>query len=73
MPEVVGPSTNSGQAAGLMVDPTDVQALSAALARVLNDDTLRAEMCAKSLAHARQFTWQKTAARTMETYAKISE
>ena len=66
LPEVVGD-------AGLMVDPTDVQALSDALARVLNDDALRAEMQAKSLARACEFTWQKTAARTMESYRKVIE
>ncbi|MCS6846747.1 MAG: glycosyltransferase family 1 protein [Anaerolineae bacterium] len=64
LPEVVGD-------AGITVDPTDVRALAAALHRVLGDDALRAELRAKSLARAAQFTWQRTAERTVEVYRKV--
>jgi len=64
LPEVVGD-------AGILVDPTDVNALSDALSRVLRDDDLRADMRAKSLARAHSFTWQRTAERTMESYRRV--
>jgi glycosyltransferase involved in cell wall biosynthesis len=64
LPEVVGD-------AGIMVEPTEAQALAAALNRVLCDDALRAEMRAKSLARAAQFTWARTAELTMESYRKV--
>ena len=61
LPEVVGE-------AGLMVDPADVGALSAALRRVLTDAAMRAQMQTRSLDQARGFTWQNTAQRTLATY-----
>lgn len=64
LPEVVGD-------AGITVDPTDVRALAAALHRVLSDDALRAELRAKSLARAAQFTWQRTAERTVACYLSV--
>lgn len=64
LPEVVGD-------AGITVDPTDVRALAEALHRVLSDDALRAVLRAQSLARAAQFTWQRTAERTVEVYRKV--
>jgi glycosyltransferase involved in cell wall biosynthesis len=64
LPEVIGD-------AGIMIDPTDAQALADALNRVLCDDALRADMRAKSLARAAQFTWQRTAELTLESYERV--
>jgi glycosyltransferase involved in cell wall biosynthesis len=61
LPEVVGD-------AGMLVEPTDTHALTATLKRVLTSDALRAEMRAKSLARAAQFTWARTAELTMQSY-----
>jgi glycosyltransferase involved in cell wall biosynthesis len=63
LPEVIGD-------AGIMIQPTDTQALANALRRVLNDDALQTEMRAKSLARASNFTWQRTALRTVESYER---
>ncbi|BCX05679.1 MAG: glycosyl transferase family 1 [Candidatus Roseilinea sp.] len=65
LPEVVGD-------AGITVDPTDVRALAEALHCVLNDEALRAELRAKSLARAARFTWQRTAAQTIACYFKVA-
>jgi glycosyltransferase involved in cell wall biosynthesis len=57
-PEVVG-------TAGLLVDPEDVTALTAAVARVLEDEALRADLRDRGLARSRLFTWQESARRTL--------
>jgi len=65
LPEVVGE-------AGLMVEATDVKALAEAMKRVLEDDVLREGMIAKGLEQARQFTWQKAAAKLLNLYEAMS-
>ena len=63
LPEVVGD-------AGLMVDPLDRRGLAEALAGVLSDPGRQQQMRVASLRRAAQFTWQATAARTIETYRR---
>jgi glycosyltransferase involved in cell wall biosynthesis len=65
LPEVVGD-------AGITIDPTDAPALADALMRVLCDAGLRNDMRCKSIQRAAQFTWQRTAALTIESYRKLS-
>jgi glycosyltransferase involved in cell wall biosynthesis len=62
LPEVVGE-------AGLLVDPLDVQALSAAILRVLTTPDLAQELRARGLARAGQFTWEHTARQTLAVYS----
>ncbi len=61
LPEVVGD-------AGIMVDPYDAAALAVALIKVLGDADLRAELRARGLQRAAQFTWRTTAERTLRAY-----
>ncbi len=63
LPEVVGD-------AGLLVDPFDVEAIADALARVIDDASLRAEMRRKGLAQAKKFSWSRTAQLTLESYER---
>ena len=63
LPEVVGN-------AALMVDPFDKSALSAGLARLIEDTSLRAALRARGLRRARAFSWQKTARLTLEAYER---
>ncbi len=65
LPEVVGE-------AGLMVEATDVEALTRAMKRVLKDDTLRERMIAKGWEQARKFTWETAAAKLLNLYEAIS-
>ncbi|MBI5032963.1 MAG: glycosyltransferase family 4 protein [Chloroflexi bacterium] len=64
LPEVVGD-------AALQVNPRDVNEIAAAITRVLNDATLRDELCAKSLARAAQFSWERTARETLSIYQSL--
>ena len=59
----------AGQAA-LLVDPYDVDAIARAMRRVLQDPALAAELKARGLAQAAQFTWERTARETLGVYQK---
>lgn len=61
LPEVVG-------AAGILLDPDDGPAWAAAMAQVLTDSQLRRKLVDAGYVQARQFTWQKTAAATLQVY-----
>lgn len=65
LPEVVGE-------AGLMVAPLDIDAMAAALERLLHDTDLRAELRARGLQRARQFAWQHSAERTHAVYTRVA-
>jgi glycosyltransferase involved in cell wall biosynthesis len=61
LPEVVGD-------AGLQIDPFDVDALASALERLIEDESLRANLRERGLERARQFSWRETARRTLAVY-----
>ena len=54
LPEVAGD-------AALMIDPLDTAALAEAMARLLTDEPLRAELIGRGYARAGRFTWQRAA------------
>jgi glycosyltransferase involved in cell wall biosynthesis len=66
LPEVVGD-------AALTVDPTDETALAEAIRRALTDEPLRSRLRAAGLARAAAFSWERTAALTLEVYRGIEE
>lgn len=47
--------------AALLVDPTSVEQIAAALQRIMNDTSLRQQLRRKGLAQAAQFSWASTA------------
>ena len=51
--------------------PTDVRALAGAMERALTDEYLRAELRARGLKRAKQFTWERAAAMTVEVYQGV--
>ena len=64
LPEVVGD-------AGPLVNPNDPDALAEALARVVSDSGLHADLRARGLARAAQFTWQTAAAKLLAVYERV--
>ena len=64
LPEVAGD-------AAFLIDPHDVHAITTAITRLLDDDALRAEMRARSLARAATFSWVHTAQATLNVYRKL--
>lgn len=64
LPEVAGD-------AALRVNPTDVEALAAAIEHALADEALRADLRATGLERARQFTWEAVAQKTLGVYRQM--
>jgi glycosyltransferase involved in cell wall biosynthesis len=65
LPEVAGD-------AALLVDPCDVDAIAAALRRVLTDPGLAEELRARGPARAAEFTWERTARETLAVYERAA-
>jgi len=75
-PVITSNTTALPEAAGdaaLLVDPEDTAAIAAAMRRVLDAPDLRAALRARGFAHARQFTWARTARATAEAYQAALE
>ncbi len=64
MPEVAGD-------AALLVDPCDEEAIAGGVRRALTDETLRADLRARGLARAREFSWSRAVERVREIYAEV--
>jgi glycosyltransferase involved in cell wall biosynthesis len=63
LPEVVG----SG---GLLVDPTDTEALASAMKRLVTDKDTQDSIRAAGLAQAQTFSWDEAAQRTVDSYRR---
>ena len=64
LPEVAGD-------AALLFDPADAAAMAQAIARLLDEPSLRDDLRTRGLAQAARFTWERTAARTLDVYRKL--
>jgi glycosyltransferase involved in cell wall biosynthesis len=65
IPEVAGD-------AGILLDPLDVAAWTAAIVSVVNEDARRSAMRNRGLARAAEFTWARTAALTLGAYRRAA-
>jgi glycosyltransferase involved in cell wall biosynthesis len=65
LPEVVGD-------AALMIDPYEPAAIAEAMQRVLTDADLRADLSRRGLARAREFSWERSVAKTWGVYQQIA-
>jgi glycosyltransferase involved in cell wall biosynthesis len=63
LPEVAGD-------AALLFDPHDEVAIAAAMKRLLEEPALVEDLRARGLMRAREFTWERTARLTLDTYAR---
>jgi glycosyltransferase involved in cell wall biosynthesis len=66
LPEVVGD-------AGLLVNPFDEDAIGAAIASLIDDRELRAQLGARGLARAALFDWTETARQTLRVYEEATK
>jgi glycosyltransferase involved in cell wall biosynthesis len=66
LPEVAG-------SAALLFDPHDVEGIARAVRRLLSDDELCARLIASGHERAGEFTWERTARLTLESYARTLE
>lgn len=66
LPEVVGET-------GIMVNPTDVEALSDAIERILTDRQLAETLSVQGLKRAQEFTWEESARKTMAVYTEVKK
>lgn len=64
LPEVVG-------AGGVLVEPTDLSGWTAALDRLLNDDSSRRELTEKALTQSKKFSWESTIEETFAIYRDV--
>ena len=65
LPEVVGD-------AAVLVNPYDVDAIVDGLRRVLTDPVLAADMSRKGIERAREFSWERSVAKTWAVYQTIA-
>jgi glycosyltransferase involved in cell wall biosynthesis len=63
LPEVAGD-------AALLFDPHDETAVAVALERLLTDPALREDLRTRGLQRAQEFTWERTARLTLQSYAR---
>jgi glycosyltransferase involved in cell wall biosynthesis len=59
--------------AGILINPHNDSELEEALLRLLNDEDLRKKYSKKGLQRAKNFSWEITAAKTLEVYKKVNE
>ena len=64
LPEVAGP-------AALYHEPDDAAGLGSAMLRVLDDPELARDLSARGRARAREFSWARTAAATLDVYREV--
>jgi glycosyltransferase involved in cell wall biosynthesis len=64
LPEVTGD-------AAVLVDPYDVGAIEAGMRRVLTDPQLAADMRRRGLLRAREFSWERSVAKTWQVYQEV--
>jgi alpha-1,3-rhamnosyl/mannosyltransferase len=63
LPEVVGD-------AALLFDPTDQEAVTTAVLRLVRDEALRRDLSERGRDRARLFSWSRTAAETVASYRR---
>jgi glycosyltransferase involved in cell wall biosynthesis len=64
LPEIVGD-------AGILIPPDDEGALTEAIANVLRNPDLHAELARKGPIQAAQFSWEQTAQKTIQVYRQV--
>ena len=58
---------------GVLFDPSDAVAMASAVFSVVGDTKLCDNLAARGYERSKQFTWEKTAAKTVEVYSEAFE
>jgi glycosyltransferase involved in cell wall biosynthesis len=66
LPEVAGD-------AALLFDPDDGDAVTAAVARLVADESVRSDLAARGRERVKRFTWEATAEATVGSYRRTLE
>jgi len=66
LPELVGD-------AGLLVDPTNVCAIAAAMGRCSEDESLRQRLIARGYKRAKRFTWEAAASSVIDVFDELAQ
>src|SRR5262249_18965649 len=66
LPEVAGD-------AAVLIDPLDPDAIADGLCRVLSDEGFRAELRAKGLARAREYSWERSVRQVRQIYGEAAK
>lgn len=66
IPEIVGDT-------GILVDPDDPKAVAEAIYEVLSNESKKKKLITRGLERAKEFTWEKTARKTVSVYKKALE
>ena len=64
LPEVVGD-------AAMLIDPYDVESIADGISRVLSDPALASELRGRGILRAREFSWERSVARTRALYQEV--
>ena len=67
-----GGSSEAAGDAALYIDPLDVDGITEAILRILNDETLRQDLITKGLKNVQRFSWEKTAKETLEVIESLN-
>ena len=59
------------QDSAILIDPYDTGALKEAIEKLDKDDSLRKELSEKSVRQAGRFSWERTAAQTLNVYQEV--
>lgn len=66
MPEIAGD-------AAAIVDPTKPEEITAAIQKILSDETYKNELCEKGIARAKKFSWRAMAEKYLTLYKQINQ
>ncbi|MCL4519598.1 MAG: glycosyltransferase family 4 protein, partial [Thaumarchaeota archaeon] len=64
LPEMVGEG-------GILLDPTDIKGFADAIASILTDETLKADLSRRGLQRAKRFTWERCAEEMLAVYESL--
>jgi glycosyltransferase involved in cell wall biosynthesis len=73
-PVIVSRATSLPEAVGdaaIYVDPSSQEEIASGILRLAGDSALRRDLARRGEAHARRFTWEETARRTLETLSTL--